>query len=203
MLAFCVCPPADALTAISPFTCGEDFGQIQKLALQRKQAAPPFATVADAGTLADWTTLKAATDATKVVVTPFFENFVIPPVEAILEGGDDNTTLDGAPIVVGQTTPAATGTFRSLPSAIFEQLQLLNCEANLTWYGINEFGKIIAYSANGTTIEGIPLTEFFIGDKGAQGKNTQDKSNFRFNLRAGWSKKLKIVTPVDFDARDL
>lgn len=201
MLPFCVCPAPSEIADIPAFDCGEDFGQIQKLVFQRRQSVASFATLVAAGTLSNWTTLKGATDSTKVVSTPFFENFVLPAVEAITEGGDDNTTLDGVAVVVGQTTPIATGNFRSLPSAIFEAIQLYNCEKDLTVYMINEFGKIIGYSANGTTFQGIPVSEFYIGDKSINGKNTQDKNMFRVAFRAGWSKKIKLVTPADFDAR--
>lgn len=201
MLAFCVCPIPTEIVAIPAFTCGEDFAQIQKIVFQRRQSVAPFATLAAAATLANWTALKTAADATKVVSTPFFENFVIPGVEAITEGGDDNTTLDGVAVVVGQTTPIPTGNFRSLPAATFAALQLYNCEPDLTVYFINEFGKIIVYSENGTTAAGIPISEWYIGDKNVAGKNSQDKNMFRFALRAGWQKKTKIVTPTDFNAR--
>jgi hypothetical protein len=201
MLAFCECPQPAAIGAIPAFTCGEDFGQIQKIVFQRRQAVATFATVLAAGTLANWTALKAALAGTKVVITPFFENFIIPPVEAITEGGDDNTTLDGLAVVVGRSTPIVTGNFRSLPGATFEALEAYICEPDMTMFWINEFGKIIGDSHDGTDVWGIPVHEWFIGDKGAAGKNTQDKNMFRFGLRAGWSKKLKIITPVDFNAR--
>lgn len=201
MLGFCVCPAPTAIQSITAITCGEDFGQIQKLVFQRRQTTQPFDTVTEAGTLANWTTLKGATDSTKVVSTPFFENFVVPPVEAIKEGGDDNTTLDGVAIVVGESSPFATGNFRSLPVLQFEELQKYTCETDLTVYMINEFGKIIAYSSDGTKVAGIPITNWYIGDKGVQGKNTNDKNMFTFAFRPGWSKKTKIITPVDFDAR--
>ena len=200
MLGFCVCPPAAAIPGITAFTCGEDFGQIQKFIFQRR-GATPIDTLVNAALLATWTALLAAVDVEKVVVTPFFENFVLPPVEAITEGGDDNTTLDGVARVVGQTTPNGTGNFASLPSATFEEIQAYACEGDLTVYLINEFEKIIGYSANGTTFQGIPVTNFYIGDKGLNGKNTVDKNMFRVSFRAGWSKKLKTITPTDFNPR--
>lgn len=208
MFVDCICPPAAALTAIPTLTCGENLGQIVKYAIQRKQASAPFPTKAgvgagDAGLLASWTTLKAASDATKVTVGPFCENIVIPPVEAITEGGDDNSTLDGMPIVVGATVVQVTGQFRSLPGSILTVLKLLNCEPNLTLYLINEFGYLIGYSANGTTFAGIPIDNFFIADGGSEGKNTHDKTMFRWNLRYGWRDKLAIVKPADFSGRDL
>lgn len=201
-LAICSCPPLAALPALTAVTCGEDFGQIQKFVFQRRQpTGTPTFTTATALLIATWTPLLAEVDDTKVTVTPFFENFTIAPVEAIKEGGDDNTTLDGIAKVVGQTAPSGGGWFRSLPSANFEELEKYICEVDMTVYLINEAGKIIGYNPTGTEFYGIPYTDFFIGDKGIQGKNTNDKNNFTISFRPGWSKKLKYLTPTDFDAR--
>lgn len=199
-LAFCECPLPTEIIDIPAFTCGENFGQIQKIVFQRRQTVAPFASLVTAATLAPWTVLKAASDATKVVSTPFFENFVIPGVEAITEGGDDNTTLDGVAVVVGETTPIATGNFRSLPGLTFEAIQKYNCETDLTAYFITEYGKIIGDTSQ-FAFAGIPIQEYYIGDKSINGKNTQDKNMFRFAVRGGWSKKAKVITPTDFNAR--
>lgn len=204
--ANCSCPLAAEITGIGDLTCGENMAQIQKIIFQRRQASASFptftgATLNGADLLASWTTLLAATDATKVTVTPFFENFLIPGAEAITEGGNDNTTLDGIEIVVGAGTPTATGTFRSLPGEILRQLKDYNCETDMTVFFINEFGNIIGSSANGTTFQGIPIQTFFIGDGDNNGKNTQDKTNFRFAMRYGWRDRLAFCVPSDFDAR--
>lgn len=201
MLSFYECPPPAAIAEIPAITCIEDIGQIQKIIFQRRQATPTFATLVLPQTLANWTPLKAAVDSTKVQVTPFFEGFTITGVTALKEGGDDNSTLDGVAIVTGQSTPIANGNFRSLPVNVFESLEKYNGEPNLTVWFITEFGKIWGHSENGTTFEGVPITEWFIGDKEVLGKNTNNKNMFTFALRAGWTKKLKAVVPTDFNAR--
>lgn len=199
------CPLPDALTDITPITCAENLGQIQKIVLQRPQTTVPFptqdATIGGAAVIASWDVYKAAVDSTKVVTTPFFEAYEVPGSEAILEGGDDNTTLDGAPILVGATTPRAEGMFRGLPAEVLKELKA-NCEANMTVYFINEFGKVIGTSIDGITFEGIPVTSLFIGDPAIAGKNTNDKTSFGHSLRYGWRDNLAIVTPTDFDARN-
>lgn len=199
-LAFCACPAATALPDLPAITCLENFGQIQKIAFQRRQATAPFATVAAAGTEANWTTLLNATDATKIIVTPFFENFTIPAVAPKAEGGGDNSTLNGRAIPVDPDAVNATGRFRSLPAAVFKAMKALACETDLTAFFINNAGKIIGYSANGTTVAGIPIFNFFIGDKEALGFGTDDKNNFQFGLDPWWSTDLKYVTPTDFNA---
>jgi len=112
--------------------CAENLGQIQKIVFQRRQATAPFPTqdnaAGGAAALASWTVYKGAVDDTKVVTTAFFESFVIPGSTEILEGGDDNTTLDGKPVVVGGTTSRATGMFRSMSSDVIQSLKALQCE---------------------------------------------------------------------------
>ena len=194
----CSCPLPAALTTIPPFSCGEDLGQIQKLVVQR--FGNPFDDLTKPTLIANWTTLKTATDGTKVVTTPYVENFVIAQGAAITEGGNDNTTIDGIPIVVGAEAPVATGVFASLPSATLKALQTLNCEGNLSVYLINNSGRIIGYSPNGTKFEGFPIQSFFVGDSGNDGLNTRDKSPVQFGLKAGWRTEAVFVTPADFSA---
>jgi hypothetical protein len=204
----CLCPQATSLTAIPTLTCTENLGQIVKLAFQRRQTTAPFPTkvgagAGDAGLLASWTTLKAAADSTKITVTPYAEAIVIPPLEKITEGGDDNSTLDGIPDVVGVSVGEATGNFRGLPAAILKVLKTLNCEVDMTVYLINEFGYIIGQSIGGVTFQGIEINNFFIADGGNEGKNTKDKTMFSWNYRYGWRDNLAIVKPTDFNGRNL
>ena len=201
----CTCPLPAAIGGITAVTCGENLGQIVKIAFQR--AGSPFigftGVLNHADLLASWTAKKAAADATKIQVTPFLENMVIPQVEAITEGGDDNSTIDGRVIVVGASTIQVTGQFRSLPAATLRELKAYSCENDLTAYFINEFGKIIGVSEDDVELAGIPIYEWFIGDGGSEGKNTQDKTIYRFNMNYGWRDYLKFVTPSDFNGRDL
>lgn len=199
-----VCPLPAALTDISPVVCAQNLGQIQKIVLQRPQTTAPFPTqdaaIGGAAIIASWNVYKSSVDSTKVVTTPFFEAFTVPGSTAILEGGDDNTTLDGAAILVGASTPRGEGMFRGLPSEVLKELKA-NCEDNLTVFMINEFGQIIGTSFDGIVFSGIPITSLFIGDPAIEGKNTNDKTSFGFNVRYGWADNLAIVTPTDFDAR--
>lgn len=198
-LAFCVCPPAAAIVDLTDYTCLENFGQIQKIIFQRKQAAVAFANFTLPATLAGWNTFFDASDATKAVRTPFFENFSIPGTVAKKEGGGDNSTLNGRAIPVDPDAVVAPGRFRGLPAATFKQLKQYACEGNLTAYFINNAKKIIGTTPNGTGFEGIPIFNFFIGDKEALGFGTDDKNNFEFTLDPWWSESLKFITPTDFN----
>ncbi len=196
----CACPLPDAITDIPDVSCGLSIKQIQKFILARR-SANAFATLVLPASLANWTTLLTATDDTKHQVTPFVESVVIPQSEPILEGGDDNTTLDGAPLVVGAGQIRATGLFAELSSAALVALKTYNCESDLMIYFINQDGKIWGNNPSGTIFTGMPITSFFIGDSGNEGLNARDKSPVGFNLRYGWRDKLVSIVPTDFDAR--
>lgn len=202
MFANCSCPPAAAITVIPAFTCGEEYGQIQKIIFQRRQTVNPFTALLPPDEKASWTPLFAAVANTKTTITPFFDSFVVPPSEAILDGGDDNTTVDGVAEVVGAGQIEVTGEFSALPAAILKALKKYNCEPNMTIYLVNEFGKIWGQSpdADPINLRGTPITGFFIGDGGVAGKNARSKTKFRFNFRYGWKDNLIAITPSDFDA---
>lgn len=201
----CDCPLPAAISDITPITCPENWGQIQKLILQRRQVTSPFPTFAEAGVggadlLASWTVLKGASDETKVQSTPFFDTFTIPPTEPITRGGNDNSTLDGIERVVGAGFALASGQFFGVPAAVLKQLKTFNCE-ELDVYFINEAGKIIGINPTGTEFKGFEVQTFFVGDPGSEGKNTEDKTMFRFNLPYGWRDNAVLVTPSDFNAK--
>jgi hypothetical protein len=196
----CVCPLPAEIVDIPSTPCGESIGQIQKFILARR-SGNAFATLLLPAVLANWTTLLTANDATKHQVTPFVENVVIPASEPILEGGDDNTTVDGNPIVVGAGQIRATGMFAELTPAILVALKAFNCEKDLMIYFINNAGKIWGQNPSGTIFTGIPITSFFVSDAGNEGLNTRDKAPVGFNLRYGWRDKLQAIVPTDFDAR--
>lgn len=205
-----VCPRPGALTTVVRQTCPENFGQIQRIIFQRSgyvfddQADP----VTDIKLLASWTPLFAANGNTKVVSTPYVENFIIPVAEPITTGGGDNTTVDGIEIIEGAGPITATGTFSGVPSYIIRQLKKLMGEAinpgDLVCYFLNQYGKIIASDTVPSDVApftpsgkytGFPLTSLFIPNPGNQGLNTRDQSNFRFSLVEGWRDAAVIITP--------
>jgi hypothetical protein len=196
----CVCPIPTALTTIPAQTCKEDLGQIQKIVFSR--IGQSFITASNnIITLASWTATFAAANGTKTLITPFLESVVIPSSEPITEGGGDNTTLDGQELVVGETNPIVTAMMRSVDNLIPAAMRTLRCE-NLQVYLINEWGKIIGKTVDaGVTVIGIPIHAFWVGSTDNQGKNTQDKTPFRFGFAANWRDTIHIATPVGFDAK--
>ena len=203
----CTCPLAEAIEDIDPLVCGENFGQIQKLVIGRRNTTPRFPTFTGAvalgaDLLGSWNTYKIATDATKLQTTPFITNLAIPAVEAIREGADSNATIDGIPEVIGETTPLVPGEIRGLPATIRRQLKSLSCYNDLVAFFINEVGRIIGATPDDVQFQAIPIFALHVGDPINDGKNTVDRTPFTFALRAGWADNLAFCDPSDFDARN-
>lgn len=196
----CPCPANEAIPTIPDSTCPEDLGQIVRLILTR-QKNPIAETVADAKLIATYTPKFAAVDGTKIQITPkLMEAVTIPIGEPITEGGDDNSTPLGRKLVVGAASIPVEGMLRGVNSAVIEALKKFGCE-DLDIAFVNEFGQIAYHLNDDGSVRGFTAHAFFVGDKGAEGKNTQDKAKITFGLDAGWRSKLVLVTPTDFDPR--
>jgi len=203
----CVCPKPESLTDVLRATCKENLGQIQRFIFQREGLDNRFA-VGELGlitALASWTPLWIAEDDTKIVSSPYVENFVIPRTEAATEGGGDNSTIDGIEIVIGANAATAIGQIAETPSSILAALRKLMCEPFLTVYMVNQYGQVIGRdlvpASPGTDVTGIPIQSFFVSDADNNGLNTRDKADFRFGLPFGWRDNLAITKPVGFNAK--
>jgi len=135
-MANCTCPRPATISDIPQFTCPEELGQIQRLGFMRGSFTNFAAAPVDLTT--DWTPKLTAADDEHVVITPLIEGFTIPSGEPITEGGDDNTTLNGNPVVVGDGQIVASGMGRQWNAAIVTALKELACEPDLQMFMINE-----------------------------------------------------------------
>lgn len=197
-MANCKCPQGSELADIPEQDCKVDFEQLQKFIFQREgyewdAGATP--TPMDITKKADWLTLKAATGNTKVVVTPLIGGDpVITPGEPILNGGGDNSTLNGVEELQGTNPSTFTGVFKSLASDVKTAMVDLECE-NLVVYPINQNGKIIAKKTGTGKYVGIPVQGFHIGDRSNQGFGTKDTFAVRFTLPARWDNDVELIEP--------
>lgn len=203
----CLCPRPAALTTVNRVTCPENLGQIQRIAIRRAVSAAAFdAATNDIETLASWTALLEAADDTKIVITPYLENFIIPQAEPITRGGGDNTTVDGVQKVLGAGAITATGNLVGVPVEIIEQLRELMCEPELEVFLFNQYGRIICRNADpeaapgAEKYRGIPIQSFFVPFPGNNGLNTEDESILRFSFAEDWAKNRVIITP-DFNLK--
>lgn len=203
----CQCPAATAITTIPAVTCGENFGQIQKVAFQRLQKADgtknSFTSSASILLKASWTALLAAADGSKVVVSPYIEAPTSEPGAARTFGGG-NETLGGVEEVLGAEPTAFSAVLRRMPQNVIKIMKELMCEANagnLGVYLFNENGQIEAIQdeTTATTYYPIPIRSLFISDKGHGGLENPDSNNISWQFAPNYSDNLVIVTPTDFN----
>lgn len=207
MSLVCQCPAAAALTTIPKVTCPENFGQIQKVAFQRLTKADgtknSFTSTASILLLASWTALLAATDGSKVVVSPYIN----APADS---GGDarktsgGNDDLGGIAEVLGGNPVVFDGQLRSVPQSVIKAMKELQCEANAGNLGVflfDENGKIEAVQdpTVATTYYPIPIRGLFIGSKIHGNFDAKDMNPIQWEYPDNYSDNLAIVAPTDFN----
>lgn len=212
MSMLCQCPAAAAITTIPNVICPENFGQIQKVAFQRlRQADGTRNSMVGSGTplaptitkLATWAALLAATNGTKVVVSPYIN----APADS---GGDarrtsgGNDDLGGIAQVLGGNPVQFDGSFRSVPQSVIKIMKELECEAqadNLGVFLFDEHGRIEAIQDENTptTYYPIPIRSLFIGSKIHGNFDAKDSNAISWMYPDNYSDNLAIVTPDDFN----
>lgn len=203
MALICQCPQAAAIADVPNASCPVNFGQIQKIAFQRLTKANgtknSFTNTAAITALASWTALLAATDGSKIVVTPY----VYAPADSggdarMTSGGNDD--LGGIPEVLGGNPVEFTAQMRSIPQAIAKALKSLSCEANVGNLGVflfDENGQIEAIQdeTTPTTYYPIPVRAFFVGDKVHGNYDAKDSNAISWQYAENYSDNLAIVVP--------
>ena len=203
----CQCPAATSITTIPAVACGENFGQIQKVAFQRILKADgtknSFTSSAAITLKASWTALMAAADGSKIVVSPYIEAPTSEPGAARTFGGG-NETLGGVEVILGAEPTAFSAVLRRMPQNVIKIMKELMCEANagnLGVYLFNENGQIEAIQdeTTATTYYPIPIRALFVSDKGHGGLENPDVNNIQWQFAPNYSDNLAIVTPTDFN----
>ena len=207
----CNCPLPTALTSITSTTCPEELGQIQRVWFVREgqviwDTANPAtntpATIAGdtPDLIAGWTVLEAAADSTKVIFAPLFGgDITITPNDAILFGGNDNSTLNGETYFVARTPSDFSARFDQLTAQQTSDMKGLECES-LEVYFVNDAGDIIAQRNNANSLTGFPVTNVVLNGRSVQGFATRDSNLLTFQLSEDWDTKFEKVTPTDFNA---
>ena len=159
MITVC-CPLPTAIESIvTETTCPVNFGQIQKLIFWRH--ANTIASVATAEIEATWTTLAAAADDTKAIVTPFTSGASLTPGEARAFGGG-NDTIDGIELILGSEPAVFAGKFLQIPTTQVALLKQLMCE-DLDVILVNENGQF-GYRYVSGVFYGFQIRGLFVGD---------------------------------------
>lgn len=207
----CGCPGADAIPSITYPECKEALGQLYKVIFQRvyaSAATPNGQTAAEIKAKTNWTTLKAATDGTKVLVSPDIHNPVTEPGDLRTFGGG-NQTQGGIEMVIGTDPTTFEGVmYQESQTAVIAPLKKLMCE-NIGVYLIDEYGNIGCLAVevddgnNSTTTEyrPIPIGKFYVGDKKLGGFEEPDSNAIKWSFYPNWSDNFVIIprSELDFD----
>lgn len=193
------CPLASALTAVPETTCPVDFGQIAKIAFQKRQTTSSFTTTT-IKLLATWTPLLAASDASKVVISPLLSNLIVPKTEILKEGGNDNTTYKGMPKVNGLAPAEVTALLQSISDAtkqalqaLFPFSQIMPGYTELWAYFLTSDNKVISKSDG----SGIDVFSVAVSDLGSEGFAKKNEADLKFFLEGGWSDGVVLTAMTD------
>lgn len=203
----CTCPAAAALTTIPSAGCPESFGQIQKIAFQRLRKADgtknSFTSQNSILLKASWTALMAASDGTKIVLSPYVQ---APTNEAGSPRtfGGGNETLGGVEMIIGREPTTFSAVIRSVKQDVIKAMKELQCEAqadNLGVFLFDENGAVECIKDETTegTFYPIPIRSLFVGDKSHGGLEAPDSNAIQFAFLPNYSDNLSIQVPTDFN----
>lgn len=194
----CSCPAGAALPAVPNASCPQDFGQVQKIIFQRifKTAGTKnsFTQSASIKQLSSWTTLFAASDGTKCVITPYVEAPTSDGGDAITFGGG-NDTVGGTTKVIGRNPVNMSFVMRQMTQDVIKALKGLQCEDELGVYLVNGDGQILAVSTKDNEYTPIPIRSLFISDLKLMGLDNPDENALSFSFLPNWSDDVKVVAP--------
>lgn len=200
-MSMCSCPAGAALPAVPNASCPQDFGQVQKIIFQRifKTAGTKnsFTQSASIKQLSSWTTLFAASDGTKCVITPYVEAPTSDGGDAITFGGG-NDTVGGTTKVIGRNPVNMSFVMRQMTQDVIKALKGLQCEDELGVYLVNGDGQILALSSADNEYTPIPIRSLFVSDLKLMGLDNPDENALSFSFLPNWSDDAKVVTP-DFN----
>ena len=215
MSLICACDPGDFTAEFLSSAGCEDVGVPVKLILQKTKNGSSLNTITPEDVIleATWTDgagggtgLLEVSDGTTCVITPIIHAGEISGGEK-REYGGGNATFGGIPLVRGSESMDFSGEFLRLPQDVIDSLKGFMChDGNLSAFFVHENGDIgvlVDDLASPTTVRGIPIRSFYVGDKMFGQRDGIDKNMISFKLEEGWSDLYRTYTPNDFDALTL
>lgn len=202
----CGCSAGKHLNDLEIAECKESFGQIQKVIIARIFSSTGTknelskATVQTKATMAP---LFAASDGTKLIVSPYIQNPTTEPGEARTFGGG-NQTLGGIEIVVGREPTSFTGIIYQEAQSVIKTLKSYSCE-KIGVFLIDENGNIGAIDevGDGENYLPIPVDRFFVGDKNLGGYEEPDSNTISWSFYPNWSDNLVLIKADTLDYNPL
>lgn len=189
MSLFDNCPLPDELPSIPLQVCGQNYGQVQKIAFwQRGQT--PF-TTSSILLAATWATATALDTVGKVIVTNYVTAFTVPPTTAVEQTADTN--INAIPELQRGAPIKGTFTNRSLSAAEILAMQSLTPYtqiqpgvSNLVCAYVNQDNQVI-YNSNAGDL-GFPIFNLFTSDTDITGVlGALNTVMSEFYLLYGWS----------------
>ena len=207
----CTCGD-EAIQQIIIKGCKLVFGQTQKLAFQKVFSTGTTknefnTTDNDPKTLASWTAALAATDGTKVTITPFVSNPTNEPGDK-REFGGGNATVGGIPIPLGSNPSTFSASIYDAKQETIKSIKGLGCH-NVGVYLLDEHGQIGCIvstrdtDGNPTKVHPIPIISLFIGDLKLGGFEEVNMNNLSFGLLPNWSDNFDVIKPTFNPLTDL
>ena len=191
----CQCPLDAAISDLVDLECPTKFGQIGKIAFQ--QVDQTFTDITDQ---AEWTTYLAATDATKIQVTPILHGQESTPAEPVTVGGaGDNTVYDGTIEIVSDGIYQINFNLRNPSPAVLNALKEYECEVSRL--GIYLGGRDFVISKSDSSA--IPVSSLYVQSSPALNGNTDANiAQIQIILDASWFSN-SLVSTLAFDFTSL
>lgn len=201
----CTCPNSGALTTIRHNKCGEDFGQSQYLIFQKMfngAVRNGLAITSDAIANSTITAALAATDDTKIVVSPLLYNPDTTPGDAKTWGGG-NQTPDGVTYFMDTDGTTFTAELRKAEQGSVKSMKELICHAeaqNLGVYILDNNGMLKCGSKDTTKAYPIAVKDLFVGDLAMKGLDEPDFNSLSMSFPGNWSDdsvNVPCITPAE------
>lgn len=203
----CGCPAGAHLADLVIAECKESLGQIQKIIIQRRYQSAGLLnkiSATDIKTKTAMAGLAAASDGTKIIISPYIQNPTTTPGEARTFGGG-NQTLGGIEIVIGREPTTFEGIIYQEKQSTIAAMKSYSCE-EIGVYLIDENGNIGAIADDVKTpanFSPIPIRSFFVGDKNLGGYEEPDSNSIRWAFLPNWSDNLVIIKQSELDYNPL
>ena len=196
------------LVTIPAEICPESFGQATKAFVTKRLNGTALnqidITVANEHTLlATWQALKAATDATKIAITPRMAGATMPEPEIRTFGSGNETEL-GIPINLGENFSSFNARFLGKRQDIIKEMKKLT--GDLAVYLVDHLGRIMGVVDDQdapTYLRPIPILNFAVTSKQLGGYDAPDANAVGWSFLPNWSDDTKIFKPAFNPLTDL
>lgn len=201
-----ICTCDSVLPNLLDVSCPEDMDQVVKIAFQLLQTDAPFDNTGTIDLVGSWTALLAASDATKITLSPAVANVVIPASEMVGAGQDSNESVNGIGYNLGESNITVTGEIHSASQAVIDALDELSCysdaslgQSNLTAYfflrRIKGVSRVMAKSTGvADEYKGFEIFNFRVSSPDNQGYNTKTKYMWSFTMQPDEWRSRELVS---------